>query len=164
MEACFSKQITSTWPSKHEGQIKMSLKSQLLMLKRCFFWGQVKTTKCDWGTRTTWAWGAMMLTEEVPTTNYKQLSTWLSVKPRWATFCPSLTGLLWFSCKNPPCDFRFLLLFWYCMCVRLLYVFISSLLFLMAPFMFYHITPILKKTNPKQYEQNCFDMTLIVLI
>lgn len=55
MEACFSKQITSICSFQVRGQIKMSLKSQLLMLKQCFFWGRAKTTKCDGGTRTTWA-------------------------------------------------------------------------------------------------------------
>lgn len=47
-------------------------------------------------------------------------------------------------------------------CMLLLYVFISSLIYLMAPFMFYHIDYTKKKSKP--YEQNCFDITILSLI
>lgn len=47
-------------------------------------------------------------------------------------------------------------------CIPLRYVFISSLLFLMAPFMFYHTDYTRKKIKP--YEQNCFDTTISALI
>lgn len=72
-------------------QIKMSLKSQLLMLKWCFLFSEGEQRQQS-VIREPEPHG-MMLTEEAPTTNCKQLSIWQGVKPIWAPLHPSVIVL-----------------------------------------------------------------------
>lgn len=80
-------------------QIKMSLKSQLLLLKLCFLWGWVKTTKSGCWTRTTWT-GVMILRREKNKSNNKLLAV---VK----TECKSHMSCTLSPCND--CDFNTLL-------------------------------------------------------
>lgn len=78
MEACFSKTNHIHVAFKMLGRIKMTQKSQILLLKQCFFffsWGRAETTKCACGSRNTWT-GVKKLQRRLQETNYQQLPVW----------------------------------------------------------------------------------------